>query len=460
MKKIALLSAVASLCLGVAQAAYHQAPPAFPYQDSKAIFVDFEDARYDMVFDVANKTVEVESVINFVNSGSGYPIFDLVDSPSEVILDGKVVSTATTQDPDKQTTLRVIQSKIKAGAHELRIKHTLNNGVTFRDEGVAAAFWFSDLNDRRYLEQYLPSNLEFDQYAMQISLKILDARPHVLKTNGKVSKVANNQFEVVYPEFYSASSLYFHVLPESLPFQTAQFYYPSIDGRLIPVDIYTIYNVAEWVTATKAIIKELEEDYGPLPHDQVIIYGNAPSGGMEYSGATATSMSALGHEIFHFYHARALMPANGNAGWMDEAIARWRDNKYPLRDRLTFESTRLAGHSQWSRMTDRMAYTEGSAFLSWIANRMNNKGLSFKMFLRDYFEKYKFTTVTTELFQKELSSAAGEDLTRDFQKYIYGNPVFIKPDTMKAVKAPHIHAEDPMHPTYTKEQLMKMTWPE
>ena len=55
----------------------------------------------------------------------------------------------------------------------------------------------------------------------------------------------------------------------------------------------------------------------------------AGRGGMEHCGATITSMSALAHEITHSWFARGVMPANGNAGWIDEGTARWRDRGYP-----------------------------------------------------------------------------------------------------------------------------------
>jgi hypothetical protein len=141
---------------------------------------------------------------------------------------------------------------------------------------------------------------------------------------------------------------------------------------------------------------------------------------------------------------------------MDEAIARWRDNKYPLVQGLTYQSTRLAGRSVWTRMTDRMAYTEGSAFLSWVGFRMNKKGLSMKTFLKDYFQKYKYTTVTTSLFQAELTLASGLELGKDFDQYIYGkfSPVQSGHKSHKA----HEMARDPMHPAYTKEQLLDLTW--
>lgn len=451
MRKLFTLLAFAPALLS---AAIEHAPPKFSYQDGEAVFVDFQKARYEITYDVNTMTASVESVIEFKAIDSGYPVFDLVATPSSVELDGKEISTEAIQDPDKQTTFRIMQKKIASGTHELRIKHNISTNVVFAEGAVASGFWMSDLNDRRYLEQYLPSNLEFDQFKMDMKVEIAGSEiNHILKANGAVSTIGKNSFEVSFPEFYSTSSVYFHLFRENTFVSNIQFYYESIDGRLLPVDIYTIYDANEFAAHTKAILKELEEDYGPFPHEQVIIYGNAPSGGMEYSGATITSLRALGHELFHCYHARGLMPANGNAGWMDEAIARWRDNRYPLTEKLNFESTRLAGHSRWSRMTDRMAYTEGSAFLSWIAHRMDQKNLSFKTFLREYFEKYKYTTVTTELFQSELSEAAGMDLSQDFAKYIYG-----RKSNQKINRALHIHEEDPNHPVYTKKQLKEMTW--
>ncbi|HXH75337.1 MAG TPA: hypothetical protein VNJ08_10255 [Bacteriovoracaceae bacterium] len=451
MKFLMFLVAVASLSLpSFVLAALNQAPPSFAYLDGKAVYVDFITANYQLTYDSINKKVDVDTVIRFSSLEHGYPIFDLVAEPSAVTLNGKQIPTTGVMDPDLESIVRVLQEKVTPGIHELRIKHTLTTNVIF-DTGVYSGFWMSDLNDRRYLEQYLPTNLEFDQYRMHFLVRIPGhSLGHVIKANGKVRKIAENNFEIQFPDFYTASSVYFHLFPAENSATNVQFYFPSMDGRLIPVDIYTTYNIQEFVDATKTILQELEDDYGPFPHNQLVIYGNAPSGGMEHSGATATSLKALGHELFHSYHARALMPANGNAGWMDEAIARWRDDKYPLIEKLDFSSTQLGGHSLWSRKTDRMAYTEGSAFLSWIAFRMDEKGLSFKGFLKDYFQKYKYTSVTTQLFQKELILASGLELDADFDRYIYGK------NSNKSVPRSSL-VENPYHPELTKEQLLQMT---
>jgi hypothetical protein len=315
----------------------------------------------------------------------------------------------------------------------------------------------SDLADRRYLEQYLPANLEFDQFQMNMKVKVINSsKTYALKVNGKKRELGNNTFEVTLPSFYSSSSLFFHLFPEDQIGNTQEFDYLSIDGRKIPIDIYTGYNAEEFATAAVKILAELENDYGPFPHDQLIIYGNMSSGGMEYSGATATSLKALGHEIFHSYHARGLMPANGNAGWMDEAIARWRDNKYPLVEKLTHQRGSLGGRPAWARSTDGLAYTDGSNFLSWIAYRMNQNGQSFKQFLRDYFTKYKHTTVTTELFRDEIKLMSGLPLDKDFDRYIFGKGSLVGHKLQRSV-APLI--DDPNHPRLSLEEQRQLLWP-
>lgn len=437
-------------------ASINDAPPSFSYQNDKAIFIDFETANYEITYDLTSKRAEVFSVIDFESQSEGFPIFDLVQDPSEVILDGNIIQTETIADPDNSSTFRIMKEKIYPGKHELKVKHALSTNVIYSDSGIGSGFWMSDLTDRKYLEQYLPTNLEFDQYQMRSIVKVKNSEgiPHTIKTNGAISKIAENHFEIIYPDFYTTSSIFFHLFPEKTAINNVQFYYPSIDGRMIPVDIYTGYNADEFVRDTKRILEELETDYGPFPHNQVIIYGNNLSGGMEYSGATSTSLKALGHELFHSYHARGLMPANGNSGWMDEAIARWRDNNYPLLEKLSYESTQLAGRSPWTRKTDRMAYTEGSAFLSWIGYRMNEKGLSMKTFLRDYFQKFKYTSVTTELFNQEMSEASGLNLTPDFMKYIYGK----NPESgLKMRTTLMLEKKNPYHPIYSPSDLRHLS---
>src|SRR5690606_31939202 len=109
--------------------------------------------------------------------------------------------------------------------------------------------------------------------------------------------------------------------------------FQSLDGRSLPVTVYMkkiwSYFSAPSVYLDRAIevLTELESDYGAFPHSGMLIYASpAFQGGMEYAGATITNFKALAHEITHSYFGRGLMPANGNAAWIDEALASWRDD--------------------------------------------------------------------------------------------------------------------------------------
>lgn len=459
MKKV--LSALLLTITSFAFASYDQAPPAFAYQDGKVAYIDITSAEHSLEFDANASSAQVVTVLKFYSNSNGYPLFDLIPEPTLVTLDGVEVSTEAIRDPDMESTLRVVKANTEAGEHVLIVKHVLAKNVVTSLEGISSGFWTSDLSDRGYMEQYLPTNVEFDQFQKVLNVKVINAegRPHLLKANGTVKEISENEFQVVYPAFHSTSSSYFHLFPANNGFKTTQFNYRSLDGRDIPVDIYTIYDAEVFAASTRTILDELENDYGPFPHDKVVIYGNAPSGGMEYSGATITSLSALGHELFHSYHARGLMPANGNAGWMDEAMARWRDNKYPKLEKLAYERTQLAGHSVWTRKTDRMAYTEGSQFLSWVDYRMNEKGASLRTYLREYFQKHKYTTVTTELFRDELIEYSGLELKADFFKYIYGKTDVDANKRTNYVMMDEMMDEQNPHPKYSESQLKDMTWP-
>ncbi len=178
-------------------------------------------------------------------------------------------------------------------------------------------------------------------------------------------------------------------------------------------------------------------------------------GGMEYSGATMTDMRAVGHELFHSYNARFVMPAQGNAGWMDEAISSWRDGNYATRT-SPGGTTRMAGHSVWTRMTDTAAYSRGAQFLAWIAGRMETNGKSLKAFFREYFNKYGATTVTTEIFKRELELFSGMDLTTDFNRYIYGS------EMNSAVCQLRLEPRIPnrYHPRLSVEEQRALLWPQ
>ncbi len=467
MKSVFLPALLFAIAPG-AQASIDQAPPNFPYQDGEAVFVDFQTAAYHLIYDFAAKTVTVDSEIVFDAPTKGYPIFDLIPDPRNVRLDDRDAEVGTLADPDRASTFRIVRTPVSPGSHRLTLSNTIETNALFRNDGVASAFWMSDLTDRHYLEQYLPTNFEFDQYRISMRVEVLHAagKPHVLRANGVVTTLAENVFEVEFPAFYTTSSMFYHLsVAGSIP--SAKFTVKSIDGRDLPVEVYTPFDLKGYSDEVRRVIAELEADYGPFPHPKVIVYGAGP-GGMEYSGATVSSSTAVGHELFHSYNARGVMPAQGNAGWMDEAMSSWRDQKYVLRKSPGARS-KMAGHSLWSRITDRDAYTKGAEFVEWMAGRMAAQGKDFKAFLRAYFKANLYHTMTTGQLKTALELYTGFELTADFDRYVYGKTP--KDETpsgsvwgFRASTAACHRAEvdfpasvdNPFHPRLSKEELLNL----
>jgi hypothetical protein len=428
-------------------ASIHHAPPSLNLNRSeKGVFVDFKKANVQITYDVSNSTAVAKTRIEFSQLNKGLPIFDLVSEPTSITLDGVAVSIGKTS-MDGVSTVRFVTTATEVGDHVLEISNKIEKGNSFTSNSVKSGFWMSDLSDRRYLEQYLPTNLEYDQYQMNFDVKILNSnQEHVLYTNGEVNELERNHFKVQYPKTYTASSLFFHLAKKG-DFNESRTVFKSIDGREIPMTVYSRSSVSRYQTKAMQVIRELEADYGPWPHNSVVIYG-AGSGGMEYCGATITSFSALGHELTHSYFARGIMPAHGNAGWVDEAIASWRDGGYRSYTTMSLSRTRMAAHSVYQRTTDRGAYTKGMKFIGFLHNKFKGTE-SFKVFLKSFFAERAFKPFKTKEFKKSIEDFYNTTLTTEFDKYIYGkNGVDKSSNEAKSI--------NPFHPQLSEKDLLNL----
>ena len=417
------------------------APTNFSKNGRVYVFVDFKKSLHRIIYDSSREVAWVESEIEFVMPAEGHPLWDLTVDPTEVFLNDQKIGSKEVKLPNSST-MRSIEKSLSPGEYTIKIKNKLSRLVNFYGNGVVSAFWMSDLNDRSYLERYIPVNLEYDQYQKIFDIKFLgiDGIEQRIYTNGEVTELGKNHFQIVFPDFYSVSSLFYHTAPKgrfSEQIETIK----SIDGRSIEITVYSKSSTNSFMRAAKKIFAELENDYGVWPHPRLLIYA-AGQGGMEYSGATMTSMRALGHEMHHAYFARGMTPSNGNSGWMDEALASWRDNRYPSRTRPGFSSTDMAGHSEYRRFTDRRAYSKGANFMAYLDKMFQSKG-GLRKFLKDYASRRMYTIVDTKIFKEDLEKFYNKDLSDVFSRYIYG----------KRRKSVEGDIENPMHPVLTEQQL-------
>jgi hypothetical protein len=410
-----------------AQAGFH--PKSFPLSTTPgdmAVFVDFQVAKYKIVYDVKAAKATYVATIKFNQQEAGKPIFDVVTNPLKVSLDGLDVKQTLVSTPKDESKVRVVQKSLLPGTYTLTVEGNITNLVTFdaANASVRAAHWTSDLEDRNYLEAYLPSNYEFDQYAMTYDVKITGTEKlHKVYTNGELIENRDvNNFTINFPKYFTSSSAFYHVAPEDA-FVEDEFTFSSVSGVEIPVLVYGVkgrINFDSFKKLTLSTLAELENDYGAFKHSKVVIYNNG-SGGMEYCGATMTSLWALAHELTHSYFARGLMPANGNAGWIDEALASWRDDGYQTRTTLS-GNRGMASHDYYRRDTDQAAYTFGADFMSYLDGKL--QGLErggLKPFLRHAVDTKVFVPYTTEDFITWMNFFYSASFDADFKKYVYAN---------------------------------------
>ncbi len=411
----------------IAWANLHLAPPDFDTPHGRAVFVDFVNVQYDVTYNVATKKTNVKSAIVFVQDKAGQPVLDLIPSAKNVTIDGQPVNLIETVAPDGGK-LRQVDTVIEAGGHLLRLENSFEENVRYNlfTKKVSSAFWIRDLKERKFLEQYVPSNFEFDQY--QVTMNVVFAGTKTAKqdiyTNGKVTQTSPNSYQIVFPEYFTVSCYYFHTTPKGQK-KRIDFTYKSIDGRNLPVTVYTSWwsHPSKFKNEAIKVFKEFEVDYGPWGHDGLVAYETFPgTGGMEHAGATQTSVGALDHEMLHSYFSKGVMPANGNSGWIDEAIASWRDYGYQRKVLPGITGSNLGSGSVYKRNTDGRAYAIGREFMAYLDYRLQDMG-GLKAFLRGYFATYKHTVITQEHFKNNLEFFSGLDLTDAFGTYIWGvNP--------------------------------------
>lgn len=431
----------------------HLAPPDFDSSYGRAVFVDFKEAEYNVTYDIENEVTTVRSKIKFTAPHQGKPLFDLVPVPSSISLNGQKVKNKLISFPGGVSKTRLVEQEVTPGEHTLEVVNEFSTNVTYNQDwsDVSSAFWIRDLKSRMFLEQYIPSNFEFDQYKMTLNVNFLGVKKanQDIYTNGKVTQLSPVAWKIEFPEYYTVSCPYFHLTPKN-SLSRIDFTYPSeVSGREIPITVYSPWKSRTRKFKAEAIrvMKELEADYGPWGHDGLVAYGTMPgTGGMEHAGATATSFAALDHEMLHSYFAKGVMPANGNSGWIDEAIASWRDKGYQRLPLPNFTGSNLGAHSVYQRNTDKRSYALGAQFMGYMDYRLQDLG-GLKAFLKGYFQTYKHTVITTEHFKNNLEFFSGMNLDAEFGTYIWGQNT---PDSLD------IHEESPHHKALTDEELKSL----
>ncbi len=432
MKKLILV------CLGVASCALAHsrdldlAPPSFNVGGKQAVPINFKEVWLEIEFNTQTRKAVGKANIQFLAGDAGHPLLDLMPEPTRATLNGSPTTLSTVSDPAGITKMRMVSSSVAAQSlNTLIIEYPLSsNTVTYSTNGVRFGFFMGDVGaaeQRGFMEKYAPTNLEFDAYRMTVQLRVVPSpEAHQLFSNGRIEKL-DNEWLVHFPSHFTTSSFYLHLTQQNFAVREATYSGLKAD---IPVTIYadSSSSAQRGLDMALAVLKENEAAYGPYAHPAALAYITPSGGGMEYCGATMTSLGALEHEFTHFWFARGVMPADGNAGWIDEAIASWRDNGYPTKT-SPGQAALLGGFTAYRRMTPMAAYTQGANLMAYFDSRFKNRG-GLKDILKTMFEEKQLNRITSPWLKTFLEKESGDNLDEIFRKYVYQQSAISSLDLM------------------------------
>ncbi len=245
---------------------------------------------------------------------------------------------------------------------------------------------------------------------------------------------------------------------------------------------------------TENMIVAAEELYGPYiwgRYDILVLPPSFPYGGMENPNLTFATptviagdrslTSLIAHELAHSWSGNLVTNATWNDFWLNEGFTMYLERRLmeAVHDTsyssmlaclgygdlsYTMEDLYLSGDSMDTRlkldlagrdpdigMTD-VAYEKGYLFLKKIEHIVGRK--KFDNFLKNYFETFKFKSLTTERFVKELytnliTKGSKEDKQLDLDNWIYKpglpggmeQPLSSRFDEVKKIAASYLNKE-------------------
>lgn len=399
-------------------ASTYATPEDFRVRRQTATFVDFLKVEHEITVNPGGHFTTVKSTIELNQKNRGHILFDFRAGADTVYVDGARMKSNKLETPRGEIKLNMVDQETSPGAHTLVIHSALGfsfggkRDIYFKMRDIYG--WF--------LDRKLPTNLEYDQHQVVIKLKLnlKDAARYRPMTNALTSiwDAAQKTWTLTFPEFFTSSSLYFHLIHTD-KYNFLESSYKTDSGRNIPIRIYGPHDIKleEYEVRAQQVMAEMEADYGEYAHPELLIYARGGRGGMEFAGATETSLGSLGHEIFHMYFGRGILPSDGNSGFIDEGLASWRDYGYQRSEKPNFSSSRVAGRSQYEKGTHKHSYKKGRSFFAYVDFKLAKSG-GLKPFLRNYYKNYVYKTVTIDGFLKELNDWSESDFTEDFEQYL------------------------------------------
>ena len=423
----------------------------------KAYPIDAQEIETEFELDSAASQVNVVARIEARIVSDDYkPLFAIPSDARDVQveIDGTLLSAADIHSVDlpesASSRYHVLNESLTRGTHQIHVRYALTNrGQLLSD--------YADINGKG-LQAYVPCNpMLYDRFTFSGKVSVVNdaGKTYRFYSNGTVRSTGTNSWTFEHSSRVNALAPYFHLLNASTVVGTTTRTFNAINGP-ITVTAYrtdsTAANTADAADLAVAEIARLESLLGPYAHgDKFTIYLEPGRGGMEFAGATISSLAALKHEVFHSWFATGVFPRYYSDAWLDEALARWFDNANPATALNASSSVRLAGYSPYDLRFPTEAYAFGSQLIAHLAH-LAGGSQTFIALLGAFFELNKLKTVTTEEFRDFVELWLKQDLDAFFMAYVYRSKARVEDEPVDSAGAKDASQEEAVSP-FRKEGL-------
>jgi hypothetical protein len=420
------------------------APPAKTVDGLLSVPVDIESISAVFTFDGAAQTATADATMTYtVGPTVGHPFFDLRQNITQAWLDGVLFPVAQLAHhvfgATAFTNLRVIESLQAAGSvHTLRVLYTLSLPDSQLGGSYLPAldwlagpklrfvFGLSDLNKARYAEAWLPANLIFDQFRIDLEMQITGTMAtHSVISNGAITPLGANHWSISFPDRFTAISPMLEIRASDSLVQHVDSVVLPVSGKTVAIEAWkpsgSAVNLLTETANIKTFLIENENDYGGYAHENRFVAFFNGSGGMEYEGGTTTSTGALRHETFHSWFARGIKPSSQADGWWDEGFTTFHDDG--ANDVIPFDFTQppvlLCSRDPWQRNTPGNSYADGSDFWKGIAAIVGVANLN--AMAGDLYDAHKGNPISTAMIEEFLLCRSGNpDIVDAFHRFVFG----------------------------------------
>jgi hypothetical protein len=388
--------------------------------------------RIEVVFDAypSEARARVQATLTFrMRAGQSRPIvhFGPAASAAGVVLrlDGEALDLTRPTDArllvfegTGQTSIELLRNLSPAAAHRLEVSAPLSMSDP-------AGRFFTDVNDilgrgNDVLFPTLNTPQELAHHVLVI--RVHAAEPYLCVGSGIVTgRITGDVQEWVLDTERAVASytVMFHAAPARSHVLSEQ--------RLQGVEVRVLAPQGG-ATAEEAFaqldpwLAELQEKLGPFPMPRgVAVVLTQTGGGMEYYGATTTSLRALRHEVFHMYYGCSTIARTYRDSWWDEAIDMWYELSLdpafaPIPEE--YRSDIVSARSAAAVGFDRRAYDEGARVIQAMAVDMGGRERMVR-FLAALHRRRTFDPFTTWDLADELQATGGRDVRERFSRWLY-----------------------------------------